>query len=86
MSAVYRARGRPGLYALMTVYLQPFLRLVMIGIAILIWPTVIAVVAINTIQILFSSLAVIFHNRAVHADKRALSRIRRLTGARPEDC
>lgn len=65
MGAVYKAKGRPGLYALMTVYLQPVIRLVLIGVAVLVWPTVMAIVVINTIQITVSSLAVMLHNRSM---------------------
>lgn len=63
MSAVYKAKSRPGLYALMTIYLQPVLRLILTGVVVLVSPTVMAVVAINTIQIMVSSVAVMTNHR-----------------------
>ena len=61
MGAVYKVRGRPGLYALMTIYLQPVLRLSLTAVVISISPTVMAVVAINSVQVVCSSLMVILH-------------------------
>lgn len=78
MSAVYKAKSRPGLYALMTVYLQPVLRLILTGVVVLVSPTVMAVVAVNTIQVTVSSVAVMLNHRAMTTRDRA-----RAEAARP---
>lgn len=65
MGAVYKAKNRPGLYALMTVYLQPVLRLFLTGVVVVVSPTIMAVVVINTIQIMVSSVAVMINHRSM---------------------
>lgn len=67
LSAYYKAKGRPGAYALMTLYLQPALRVVLVGLAFLYAPTVLAIVAINTLQVAVSALAVMLHYRRMRS-------------------
>jgi O-antigen/teichoic acid export membrane protein len=62
MGAVYKARGQAGIYALLTLYLQSFTRLVMVVFAALFSPTIFAVVCINTVQLVFSGLAIFLHD------------------------
>jgi O-antigen/teichoic acid export membrane protein len=63
MGACYKSRGRPGVFALMTLYLQSVLRLVLVGMTAWIAPKLFVVVWINTAQVLVGSLVVITHDR-----------------------
>lgn len=63
-NAIYKARGRPGTFALLTLYLQPAARVVLVGIVVLISPSVLAMVVINTIQPLVSLIGFAFAERA----------------------
>jgi O-antigen/teichoic acid export membrane protein len=62
VGAYYRARGLAGTYALMTLYLQPAARAVLLGLAYWLWPTVMAVVLINTVQVGLSAIALSGHD------------------------
>lgn len=61
LSAYYRARGRPGFFALMTLYVQPVVRVVLVGLAFFFAPNAVAVVAITTAQIAISAVLVWAH-------------------------
>lgn len=61
MGAVYKARGEAGRFALMTLYLQPIVRVVLVLCAAAFAPTLFAVVCINTIQVALSALAILTH-------------------------
>ena len=62
MSAYYRGRGRPGAFALLTLYLQPVARVAMVLIAWVWFRSALAVVAINTAQITLSAAAMWLHS------------------------
>ncbi|QUD89312.1 lipopolysaccharide biosynthesis protein [Phenylobacterium montanum] len=61
LGAYYRARGRPGAYALMSSYVQPIARLVLVAAAFWLSPTALAIITINTLQILISAAFVWTH-------------------------
>ncbi len=61
MGAYYRSRHRPGAFALMTLYVQPVARVVLVGLAFLLVPTSEAVVTINTLQVAISAAFVWGH-------------------------
>ena len=63
MSALYKAEGRPGAYALMTIYLQPVFRLAAVVGVVSFAPTPMAIIAVNTAQVLISAAAVTLHRR-----------------------
>lgn len=67
MGAVYRARGRAGLFSLMTLYLQPISRVVMVAAAWFLARNALAIVAINTTQVALSAIALFFHFRGRNA-------------------
>ena len=72
MGAYYRGRGRPGTFALLTLYLQPVVRVVLV-LAAWVWlRSALAVVAINTLQVAVSAAAMWAHSaRWRAADARA---------------
>jgi O-antigen/teichoic acid export membrane protein len=61
LGAYYRGRRRPGAFALMTYYVQPVARVVLVGLAVLFAPNAVAVVAINTAQVAISAVFVWTH-------------------------
>jgi O-antigen/teichoic acid export membrane protein len=61
LSAYYRSRSRPGLFALMTLYVQPIARVLLVALAFTFAPGALAVVAINTLQIAISAIFVWTH-------------------------
>jgi O-antigen/teichoic acid export membrane protein len=61
LGAYYRSRHRPGAFALMTLYIQPVARVVLVGLAFFLAPTTEAVVTINTLQVAISALFVWGH-------------------------
>jgi O-antigen/teichoic acid export membrane protein len=58
LGAYYRARHRPAAFAMMTLYLQPLVRLVLVGVALLFARTAEAVICIGTIQVVVSAITV----------------------------
>ncbi|MFG1379739.1 oligosaccharide flippase family protein [Xanthobacter autotrophicus] len=70
LGACYRVLERPGMYALMTIYLQSIVRVILVVIVIYFVPTVAAVVYINTIQIVLSAGVVAVHYRRLAASVR----------------
>jgi O-antigen/teichoic acid export membrane protein len=56
LGAYYRSRGRPGAFALITLYLQPLVRLTLVGAAFLFARSAEAIVCIGTIQVAVSAL------------------------------
>ena len=63
VGALYKAEGRPGAYALMTIYLQPVFRLAAVILVVSYAPTPLAIVVVNTAQVLISATAVAVHRR-----------------------
>lgn len=63
LGAIYKARGQAALFAILNQYFQAGLRLLMVGGAVLLSPTVGTMVAINTLQVVFSATALFVHNR-----------------------
>jgi O-antigen/teichoic acid export membrane protein len=63
LGAYYRSRHRPGSFALMTLYVQPVVRVVLVALAFFLAPSALAVVAINTVQVGVSAVFVWFHYR-----------------------
>jgi O-antigen/teichoic acid export membrane protein len=61
LGAYYRSRGRPGAYALMSSYVQPIARVVLVAAAFVWAPTALAVITINTLQIAISAAFVWTH-------------------------
>jgi O-antigen/teichoic acid export membrane protein len=58
LGAYYRARHRPAAFAVMTLYLQPLVRLVLVGLAFLFARSAEAVICVSTIQVLVSAVTV----------------------------
>lgn len=56
LSAYYRSRQRPAAYAVITLYLQPLVRLVLVGLAFLFARTAEAVIWVGTIQVAVSAV------------------------------
>lgn len=63
LGAIYRARGQAALFAILNQYFQAALRLLMVGAAVFLSPTVGTMVTINTLQVVFSASALFLHNR-----------------------
>ena len=63
LGAYYRSRHRPGSFALMTLYVQPVVRVVLVALALFLAPTALMVVAINTLQVAVSAVFVWVHYR-----------------------
>jgi O-antigen/teichoic acid export membrane protein len=64
LGAYYRSRHRPGAFALMTLYVQPVVRVVLVALAFFLAPRALVVVAINTLQVAVSAVFVWFHYRS----------------------
>jgi O-antigen/teichoic acid export membrane protein len=61
LGAYYRGRHRPGAFALLTLYVQPVARVVMVALAWRFAPNAQTVVAINTLQVAISAVCVWAH-------------------------
>lgn len=61
LGALYQSRNRPATYAVLTMYLQPLVRLLLLAWAWFYHPTLEVVVIIGTLQIVISHLATIAH-------------------------
>ena len=61
LGAYYRSRGRPASFALLTLYVQPLVRLALIGLAFFVSPTPEAVITIGTLQVAVSAICVGAH-------------------------
>ncbi len=63
LGAYYKGADRPGAFALMTIYLQPVARVVMIFLVACVGASTLAVACINTVQIAISALALLIDLR-----------------------
>ncbi|PZR32156.1 lipopolysaccharide biosynthesis protein [Caulobacter segnis] len=63
MGAYYRGRHRPGAFALMTLYIQPVARLILVLLSMAFMPNTTAVVLINLLQVAISGVVVTVHHR-----------------------
>lgn len=75
LNAVYRTRNEAGRFALLTYFLQSAVRVVLVAAAVLVWPTVMAIVAVNTLQIIVQALCLFADDRLRHG-RRAPSGVR----------
>jgi O-antigen/teichoic acid export membrane protein len=62
LGAVYKARGQAAYYSLLTHYLQPITRVVLVTAAMFLMPTVEAIVWVTTIQLVLSGSILFFHH------------------------
>ncbi|WP_426032194.1 lipopolysaccharide biosynthesis protein [Caulobacter sp. DWP3-1-3b2] len=65
MGAYYRGRHRPGVFAMMTLYVQPVARLTLVLLSLALLPNTTAVVLINLLQVAISGLIVTLHHSLV---------------------
>jgi len=82
MSAVFKARGKAGMFALLTVYLQSAVRFVLVLLAAVIAPTLQVFVWINVLQVVASVTAILVYEARREAAPGVVSSITDLTAWR----
>ena len=62
-SAVYKSRGEASIYNMFVYYLQPLARLIMVGIAIFLFPSIYAMIMITFLQMAVSAIGLYVYER-----------------------